>query len=84
MTDRKRLDRHLDPGAAGLARPLAARPAGSPGHVQVIIGGADAATGRGQLLTWAVVNLLLRCYGVLELSHRHLPRRAPGRPRCRG
>src|SRR5487761_636297 len=63
MTDRKRLDRHLDPGAAG--SPVCSLP-GSPGHVQVIIGSADAATDRGQLLTWAVVNLLLRCYGVLD------------------
>jgi molybdopterin/thiamine biosynthesis adenylyltransferase len=66
MTDRKRLDRHLDPDAVG--SPVRSLPGllGSPGHVQVIIGDADAATGRGQLLTWAVVNLLLRCYGVLE------------------
>jgi molybdopterin/thiamine biosynthesis adenylyltransferase len=66
MTDRKRLDRHLDPGAVG--SPVRSLPglSGSPGHVQVIVGGADAATGRGQLLTWAVVNLLLRCYGVLD------------------
>lgn len=66
MTDRKRLDRHLDPGAAG--SPVRSLPglSGSPGHAQVIIGSVDAATGRGQLLTWAVVNLLLRCYGVLD------------------
>ncbi len=66
MTDRKRLDRHLDPGAAGSPVRLLPGLSGSPGHVQVIIGGADAATGRGQLLTWAVVNLLLRCYRVLD------------------
>ncbi len=66
MTDRKRLDRHLDPGAAG--SPVRSLPglSGSPGHVQVLIGSAEAATDRGQLLTWAVVNLLLRCYGVLD------------------
>src|ERR1700722_3423743 len=66
MTDRKRLDRHMDPRAAG--SPVRSLPglSGSPAHVQAIIGDADAATGRGQLLTWAVVNLLLRCYGVLD------------------
>ena len=66
MTDRKRLDRHLDPGAAGSPVRLLPGLSGSPGHVQVIIGDADATTGRGQLLTWAVVNLLLRCYEVLD------------------
>jgi hypothetical protein len=66
MTDRKRLDRHLDPDAAGAPVGLLPGLVGSPGNVQVIIGDADAATARGQLLTWAVVNLLLRCYGVLE------------------
>jgi hypothetical protein len=66
MADRKRLDRHLDPDATG--SPVRSLPGllGNPGHVQVVIGDADAVTGRGQLLTWAVVNLLLRCYGVLE------------------
>jgi ThiF family len=66
MADRKRLDRHLDPDAAG--SPVRSLPGllGQPGRVQVIIGDTDASTGRGQLLTWAVVNLLLRCYGVLE------------------
>jgi hypothetical protein len=66
MTERKRLDRHLDPSAAGSPVRILPGLSGSPGHVQVIIGDADAAAGRGQLLTWAVVNLLLRCYGVLD------------------
>jgi len=66
MTDRKRLDRHLDPDAVG--SPVRSLPglSCSPGHVQVTIGRADSETGRGQLLIWAVVNLLLRCYGVLD------------------
>lgn len=66
MADRQRLDRHLDPDAVG--SPVRSLPGllDGPLHMQVVIGDADAATGRGQMLTWAVVNLLLRCYGVLE------------------
>jgi hypothetical protein len=66
MADPKRLDRHLDPAATGSPVGILPGLSGRPGRVQVIIGDADAAAGRGQLLTWAVVNLLLRCYGVLE------------------
>jgi hypothetical protein len=66
MTGQERLDRHLDPGAAGSPVRLLPGLAGNPGHVHLIAGEACAASARGQLLTWAVVNLLLRCYGVLD------------------
>jgi hypothetical protein len=66
MTDRTRPDRHLDPEAVGSPVSLLPGLLGNPGNVQVIIGDGDAATARGQLLTWATVNLLLRCYGVLN------------------
>jgi molybdopterin/thiamine biosynthesis adenylyltransferase len=73
MADHARQDRHLDPDAA--ASPVRLLPGllADPGHVTVLIGDQDAATPRGQLLTWATVNLLLRCYGVLVTVTVHCP-----------
>jgi hypothetical protein len=39
----------------------------------IILGAADAATRRGQVLAWATVNQLLRCYGVFETVTVHCP-----------
>lgn len=66
MTVHQRPDRHLDPAAAGSPVHLLPGLSGSPGRVRLIAGEASAASARGQLLTWAAVNLLLRCYGVLD------------------
>lgn len=73
MSGRASRDRHLDPGAAG--SPVHQLPGlgVTRGTVTVIIGPADATTRRGQLLTWATVNLLLRCYDVLDTVTVHCP-----------
>ena len=73
MADRSRLDRHLDPDAAGSPVRLLPGLLADPGHVAVIIGDQDVTTPRGQLLTWATVNLLLRCYSVLATVTVHCP-----------
>jgi molybdopterin/thiamine biosynthesis adenylyltransferase len=66
MTEQRRRDRHLDADAAGSPSRLLPGLGAVQGNVTVAIGSSDAQTSRGQLLTWAVLNLLLRCYGVLE------------------
>jgi hypothetical protein len=66
MSGHTRLDRHLDPDAAGSPVHLLPALGAAHGAVIVVIGPRDAATRRGQLLVWATVNLLLRCYGVLD------------------
>jgi len=73
MSYREHLDRHLDPDAAGSPVRLLPGLLAAPGHVTVIIGYQDVTTPRGQLLTWATVNLLLRCYGVLTTVTVHCP-----------
>jgi molybdopterin/thiamine biosynthesis adenylyltransferase len=65
MTSHAHRDRHLDPDAAGSPVRLLPGLQATPATVTVIIGGTDAAARRGQLLAWATVNMLLRCYGVL-------------------
>jgi hypothetical protein len=71
MTDYACRDRHLDPDAAGSPVHLLPGLLAAPGTVTVVIGGTDAATRRGQLLAWATVNLLLRCYVVLTTVTVH-------------
>jgi hypothetical protein len=73
MSGHTRQDRHLDPGAAGSPVHLLPGLGATPGTVTVAIGPRDAATRRGQLLVWATVNLLLRCYGVLDSVTVHCP-----------
>ena len=66
-------DRHLDPDAAGSPVHLLPGLQATLGSVTVVIGSTDAATRRGQLLTWATVNMLLRCYGVMDTVTVHCP-----------
>lgn len=66
MNGHLRRDRHLDPAAAGSPVHLLPGLGTTPAIVTVVTGAADAATPRGQLLVWATVNLLLRCYAVLD------------------
>jgi molybdopterin/thiamine biosynthesis adenylyltransferase len=73
VTGHVRRDRHLDPNAAGSPVRLLPGLGAAPGNVTVVIGGRDAATRRGQLLAWATVNMLLRCYGVLGTVTVHCP-----------
>ena len=65
MTSHAHRYRHLDPDAAGSPVRLLPGLQATPATVTVIIGSTDAAARRGQLLAWATVNMLLRCYGVL-------------------
>jgi len=75
VNDHARRDRHLDPSAAGSPVHLLPGLEATPGTVTVtvVIGGRDAATRRGQLLAWATVNMLLRCYGALGTVTVHCP-----------
>ena len=73
MSDHARRDRHLDPHAAGSPVHLLPGLGTTSGTVTVVIGGNDAATRRGQLLAWATVNMLLRCYGALDTVTVHCP-----------
>lgn len=59
-------ERHLDPDALG--SPLNKLPELGVGHhsVAVVIADDAARTPRGQLLSWAIVNQLLRCYGAIN------------------
>lgn len=71
--DRAERDRHLDPDAAGSPVHLLPGLRAGIGTVTVVIGGNDASTCRGQLLAWATVNMLLRCYGALDTVTVHCP-----------
>jgi hypothetical protein len=73
MTGHAHRDRHLDPDAAGSPAHLLPGLRTATGTVTVVIGHTDAATRRGQLLAWATVNMLLRCYGVLDSVTVHCP-----------
>jgi molybdopterin/thiamine biosynthesis adenylyltransferase len=73
VTGHARRDRHLDPGTSGSPVHLLPGLGTAAGTVTVVIGCSDAVTRRGQLLAWATVNMLLRCYGVLDTVTVHCP-----------
>lgn len=73
MNDHAHRDRHLDPSAAGSPIRILPGLATARGAVTVVIGDNDATTRRGQLLAWATINMLLRCYGVMDTLVIHCP-----------